>query len=79
MHPALTQLPEAPPLPHDGEQPAFAGWLRDRLPWRRVAAGLTYGVCLGALLRVPAVGNHAERVVLPVGRTPDDKAVRDRK
>jgi hypothetical protein len=52
------------------QSPAFAGWLKDHLPWRQVANGGTIEDCWFALLRVPAMGNHAERIVLAAGRTP---------
>jgi hypothetical protein len=59
------------------DQPAFLGWIRDKLAWRSVASGATLEDCWFALLRVPAVGNHAERAVLAVGRSPHRQQQRD--
>ena len=54
----------------------FTGWLKDLLPWRQVATGASYDLCLAALLNVASVGQNAERIVLPSGRRPDEKKPR---
>ena len=71
MSSVLTATREGrPTLSGDVEQQTFAGWLKDHLPWREVAKGVSIEDCWYSLLRVPAVGNHAERIVLAAGRTP---------
>ncbi len=62
----MTDLPAAP----------FSGWLRDALPWRQVAAGPTISACWAELLKMAAVGNHAERLVLKTGRRPGERSGR---
>jgi hypothetical protein len=58
------------------EMQRWVGWYRPRRPgarWRAVAAGNTEAEALALLLRHEALDAHAELLVLPDGRTPQDR------